>query len=126
MMTPQPELLHIAEAIMRRVDDFKTVAVNGYDDPRLRDLLIEATNEVIAAWNRRSVPPAGRGLESGWLIEHGTSPAYAPRYWCGAHGWTTDNLKAVRFAREIDARLQAEAMDDGVPDNYRIAEHGWG
>ena len=39
----------VAEAIMARVDDFKTVAVNGYDDPGLRDLLVAATCEVIEA-----------------------------------------------------------------------------
>ncbi|MBI1213636.1 MAG: hypothetical protein GC190_19430 [Alphaproteobacteria bacterium] len=64
--------------------------------------------------------------EYGWLIEHGQSEPSRPRYWGGVHGWTYDNLKAVRFAREIDAQSQAEAMDDGAPDNYRIKEHGWG
>lgn len=34
---------------MRRVDDFKIVAVNGTHDPGMRDLLLEATREVIAA-----------------------------------------------------------------------------
>jgi hypothetical protein len=51
---PQSELLVVAEAIMRRVDDFKTVAVNGYSDPSLRDLLLSATREVLA-----SVPERG-------------------------------------------------------------------
>jgi hypothetical protein len=64
--------------------------------------------------------------ESGWVIEHGASEVSRPRYWGGVHGWTFENLKAVRFAREEDARSIAESMDDGVPDNYRIAEHGWG
>ncbi len=63
--------------------------------------------------------------ESGWLIEHGASEVSRPRYWGGVHGWTYDNLKAVRFARDIDAQSIAESMDDGVPDNYRIKEHGW-
>lgn len=65
-------------------------------------------------------------MESGWVIEHGASEVSRPRYWGGVHGWTFDNLQAVRFVREDDARSQAEAMDDGVPGNYRIAEHGWG
>ena len=60
-----------------------------------------------------------------WVIEYGPSEPSRPRYWGGAHGWTYDHMEAVRFTREQDARSQAEAMDDGVPDNYRIAEHGW-
>lgn len=68
----------------------------------------------------------GAEMESGWVIEHGASEVSHPRYWGGVHGWTYDNLQAIRFCREEDARSQAEAMDDGFPDNYRIAEHGWG
>lgn len=64
-------------------------------------------------------------MESGWVIEHGASEVSRPRYWGGVHGWTYDNLKAVRFAREADAKSQAEADADGFPDNYRIKEHGW-
>jgi len=64
--------------------------------------------------------------EYGWVIEHGASEVSRPRYWGGVRGWTFDNLQAVRFAREVDAQSQAEAMDDGVPNNYRIKEHGWG
>ena len=63
--------------------------------------------------------------ERGWVIEHGASEPCRPRYWGGVHGWTYDHLKAVRFAREIDARSQAEAYDDGAPDNYRVCEHMW-
>lgn len=63
--------------------------------------------------------------EAGWVIEHGASEVSRPRYWGGIHGWTYDNLQAVRFAREADARSEAEAMDDGFPGNYRICEHLW-
>lgn len=64
--------------------------------------------------------------ERAWVIEHGASEVSRPRYWGGVKGWTYENLEAVRFSREADARSQAEAMDDGFPGNYRIAEHGWG
>lgn len=64
-------------------------------------------------------------IEDGWVIEHGASEVSRPRYWGGVHGWTYENLRAVRFCREEDARSIAEGMDDGVPDNYRIAEHCW-
>lgn len=64
--------------------------------------------------------------ETGWVIEHGASEQSHPTYWGGVHGWTPDNLKAVRFSREEDARSQAEAMNgDGATDNYRIADHMW-
>jgi hypothetical protein len=53
--------------------------------------------------------------ETGWVIEHGASEQSYPTYWGGVHGWTRDNLKAVRFSREEDARSQAEAMNgDGA------------
>lgn len=60
-----------------------------------------------------------------WLIEYGPSAPSRPRYWGGVHGWTFDHLQAVRFARQVDAQSIAESMDDGVPGNYRIAEHMW-
>ena len=64
--------------------------------------------------------------ETGWVIEHSGSEPSLPRYWGGVHGWTHDNLKAVRFVREIDAQSEAEHLDDdGVPENYRVAEHMW-
>lgn len=64
--------------------------------------------------------------EVGWVIEHGASSTSLPKYWGGVHGWTYDNLKAVRFVREIDAQSEAEYLDDdGVPGNYRLAEHMW-
>jgi hypothetical protein len=70
------------------------------------------------------------GWETGWVIEHGASEPCAPRYWAGKNWgglseWTRDHLLAIRFAREIDARRVAEAMDDGVPSNFRICEHAW-
>lgn len=37
--------------------------------------------------------------EVGWVIEHGASSTSLPKYWGGVHGWTYDNLKAVRFVR---------------------------
>lgn len=64
-------------------------------------------------------------VEDGWVIEHGASEGSRPRYWGGVHGWTYDNLQAVRFVRKIDAQSVAESMDDGVPGNYRLAEHAY-
>ena len=68
--------------------------------------------------------------ETGWVIEHGASEPCKPRYWAGKSWdglseWTYDHMKAIRFAREIDAQRVAEAADDGVPNNYRVCEHAW-
>ena len=66
-------------------------------------------------------------MESGWVIELGRSQTCEPEYWAG-NGWTKDNLRAIRFARKVDAERVANGFDDDpVPEiPYRIAEHGWG
>jgi hypothetical protein len=67
--------------------------------------------------------------ETGWVIEHRRSPAYEPEYWCG-NGWSKDNLRAIRFARQLDAERTAAGFDedDPLPGElpHRIAEHAWG
>lgn len=67
--------------------------------------------------------------ESGWVIEHRRSPAYEPEYWAG-NGWSKDNLRAIRFARQEDAENTRAGFDedDPLPDEqpHRVAEHGWG
>ena len=64
-------------------------------------------------------------FESGWVIEHFSSPGYAPNYWAG-NGWSTNNLEAVRFCRRIDAERTTKGFDDEFAMQHRIAEHGWG
>lgn len=49
--------------------------------------------------------------ENGWVIEHRRSPAYEPSYWAG-NGWSTDHLRAIRFARQIDAERTAAGFDE--------------
>lgn len=62
--------------------------------------------------------------ESGWVIEGAWSSPSAPEYWVGLSGvFSTDNRKALRFARKCDAEFYAANMLDGV--NVRIAEHAW-
>ena len=39
------------------------------------------------------------------------------------HAWRADHSKAVRFAREKDAKTIARALIDG--ESYRVVEHGW-
>jgi hypothetical protein len=69
-------------------------------------------------------------VEGGWVIEHGSSPTYKPRYWCGVHEFDEDHLKAVRLSREIDAQSEAEYLDNDFDaaniGNYRVAYHEWG
>jgi len=66
--------------------------------------------------------------EQGWVIEHYTSPAFAPKYWGGNEEWTTDNLKAVRFNREQDAKSVSrflEHLEDETHTHW-VRFHEWG
>jgi hypothetical protein len=63
--------------------------------------------------------------ETGWLVERP-----GPVYWsAGVDGsnWTTDPGKAVRFSREMDARLFIDWHFGTGPraDNIRAVEHMW-
>jgi hypothetical protein len=62
--------------------------------------------------------------ECGWVIEHYTSPAYEPLYWTGS-GWSKEHLRAIRFAREVDADNTRKGWDDEFSMQHRVAEHGW-
>lgn len=63
--------------------------------------------------------------EYGWVIESWRSEPSKPAYWTGS-GWNFDNLRALRFAREIDA-INARTMLPGLrPHDHRVIEHGWG
>lgn len=68
-------------------------------------------------------------MEIGWVIEHRRSPGYEPEYWAG-NGWSKNNLRAIRFARKVDAERARDGFeeDDPLPDEqpHRVAEHGWG
>jgi hypothetical protein len=71
---------------------------------------------------RREAEDAGH-KESGWLVENGKSGEEL-RYRTMEQGlpvWTTDNLKALRFARRVDAELFAAEDEDA----WRVAEHVW-
>lgn len=67
--------------------------------------------------------------ESGWVIEHRRSLVCEPEYWTG-NGWSKDNLRALRYARQIDAEMARNGFDedDPLPGElpHRVAEHGWG
>lgn len=73
--------------------------------------------------------------EIGWLIER--ADFGRPMWWCGSialHSggltdrdgsrWTTDSLRAVRFAREQDARIVAEQIV-GYSAPWVVTEHMW-
>ena len=59
--------------------------------------------------------------ETGWLIETKT-PEGVPCYWGGPALWTTDHLKAIRFARKLDGERVAEDLD---VDRLVVVEHIW-
>jgi hypothetical protein len=70
--------------------------------------------------------------ELGWLIERyvgdvtmwwtGESPAYDPVTWW--RSWTTDSLKAIRFARKEDAQRIIEFLGN-YAFNAKPIEHMW-
>lgn len=63
--------------------------------------------------------------ETGWVVEHRSSPVSQPMYWTGfGNGqgiWCDDHLQAIRFAREEDARKIADNFDTA----HRVCEHIW-
>lgn len=59
--------------------------------------------------------------EVAWLIETKTR-AGEPYYWGGPALWTTDHLRAIRFARKIDGERVAEDLDT---DGIAVVEHMW-
>ena len=61
--------------------------------------------------------------QAGWVIEGAWSETSRPDYWVGSSAWSTDHMKALRFARKQDAQQAADLMLDGI--NYRICEHVW-
>ena len=62
--------------------------------------------------------------EFAWVIEHRLSPTSAPNYWAG-NRWSTDHMRAVRFARKVDAEAVRNGFDDEYALGHRLAEHGW-
>ena len=66
-------------------------------------------------------------MESGWLIELKASVQSTPAYYGeneeGVLGWTSDNMKAIRFARKEDAQLIIDC--EGYTEAF-ACEHGWG
>lgn len=62
--------------------------------------------------------------ETGWIIEGGWSSVSHPDYWGGSSVWSSDHMKALRFARRQDAQQAADLMLSGI--NVRICEHAWG
>lgn len=71
--------------------------------------------------------------ETGWLIELLPSVASQPTWYGetdeGALGWTTDSLKAVRFARSEDAQrvMECEGFTEAHPSDHRWCDysHNW-
>jgi hypothetical protein len=66
--------------------------------------------------------------ESGWVIEHRESDPSAPLYltvYSERWDWTKNHMLAIRFAREVDARIVAEVIH-GRAHSHRFCEHQWG
>lgn len=102
-------------------------------DKRISDITrkaIDDSQEVIrSAFDQRY----GDKDEFAWLVE--AFGGQRDRYLAGFHSahmgqgfawmptWTADHAKALRFAREIDAKTIADVMDP--PSKLRAVEHGW-
>lgn len=67
--------------------------------------------------------------ETGWLIELKQSVSTQPTWWGesdeGALGWTTDNLKAVRFKRQEDAQrvIDCEGFTEAFPSDHMWCDY---
>ena len=73
------------------------------------------------------------GSQFAWVIERGDSDASAPMYFTGVDlqggriDWDADHLKAVRFARQRDAEMIREDLEENpFRPKHRVCEHGWG
>jgi hypothetical protein len=60
--------------------------------------------------------------ETGWVIEREDSEPSRPMYFSGVR-WDFDSLKAIRFARKVDAETMCRYLFPGEP--HRIADHMW-
>lgn len=80
-------------------------------------------NEADRVWRSMWIE-AGDGWEVGWVIEHRLSPVHSPNYWAG-NAWSTDHMRAIRYARKSDAEFSRNGFDDENALQHRVAEHAW-
>ena len=89
----------------------------------LRERLHEA-ELVAASWKREAeLNEQAATDETGWVVEGAWSSPAMPEYWVGSSAWSSDHMKALRFARREDAQQAADMMCAGL--NVRICEHAW-
>ncbi len=62
------------------------------------------------------------GDETGWVIVRDLP--FQLGYWDGVH-FDTDNLKAIRFSRQLDADRYLKLMHGGSEHPDRVEEHRW-
>lgn len=60
-------------------------------------------------------------VETGWLVESGTSPAL----WWNGIGWTADSWSAMRFARRQDAETYIKFERRRVGAEAIATDHMW-
>ena len=70
-------------------------------------------------------------METAWLIETVDMPHL---YWMGSKysgrfkgidAWTTDSTRAIRFSRELDAKM-CITMQEMERGKFQAMEHSWG
>jgi hypothetical protein len=108
-------LKHVAQTYGHRAD----ILFDTANDENIA-ALTEAVGKALAGLAATPSPVEGRG-EVGWLIERDGPQGLS---YATARSWTADHLKALRFAREVDADAFAKSRGDWSAD-IRIAEHAW-
>jgi hypothetical protein len=108
---------------MREDLDFVISVLEAYDDA------LELEKDDRAYWRdvlKRRDKRLSAADETAWLIE--LAPGRGTPTWWGRVddedilGWTTDNQKAIRFAREQDAQA---IIDDTGWNDVKATEHMW-
>lgn len=121
------EAKELEERVLRFLD---RVAASGRADGRWFSIGRTDIEKGFMAVNRSVFQPARVTIadtssdETAWLIEDGLSEPSTPRYLASVGRWTSDNLKAIRFARKQDAEALVDAGGLGA-GYFRVAEHAW-
>ena len=62
-------------------------------------------------------------IETGWVIVRDLSGGLG--YYTGTGRFSTNNLEAIRFARQVDAERMLKALHAGSEHPDRVEEHQW-
>lgn len=123
-MTPQPVKLAKALTVEEMADIRQALTGVRADFLSDREAILVACGERLLATiaDLTAKLEVRSSEEAGWVIEHYDSQVSVPAYFA-CISWSTDNLRAVRFARKEDAQRMSNYLFPGEP--HRIADHMW-